>query len=132
LSRTIKVLLDLITVWFLRGYQTKPIYVFGGMGFGLLGVSGLLSAFVLWQKFFEGVWVHRNPLFMIVILLAVVGVQFIVLGLLAELVIRTYFEIGNQRPYSIARKIGFDSEAGGKGVGLKTANSSPADIACAE
>jgi glycosyltransferase involved in cell wall biosynthesis len=110
LSRSFKVLIDLVTVWFLQGYRTKPGYIFGGMSAGLLGTSGLLCVYVLWEKFAQGIWVHRNPLFMIAIFFGVIAVQFLGLGLLAELIIRTYFESSARHPYSITKKIGFERE----------------------
>lgn len=109
LTRSYKVLLDLVTAWFLQGYRTKPIYVFGGLGASLISVSSFLTGYVLWGKLFWMEKVHRNPLFMIAIFLCVIGIQFVVLGLLAELVIRTYYESRNQKPYSIARMINFSS-----------------------
>lgn len=108
LSRTFKVLLDLTTIWFLRKYETKPIYVFGGIGFSLIFGGGLTWAWVLYEKYFWDIWVHRNPLFIIGTVLLILGAQFVALGLLAELIIRTYFEAQNRRPYSISKKIGFD------------------------
>lgn len=107
LSRTVKVMLDLLTVWFLQGFQTKPIYVFGGVGVSFVGMSFLLSMYVLYEKWSLAVFVHRNPLFNIAVFFALVGVQFIALGLIAELLIRTYFESHDVRPYSIKKKIGF-------------------------
>ena len=107
INRTFKVILDLITIWFLRSFETKPIYVFGGIGGGLISLSALLSGVVLWEKFAGGVWVHRNPLFMVAAVCVMVGVQFIALGLLAELVIRTYFESQDRRPYSVRKRVGF-------------------------
>lgn len=100
LSRTIKVLFDLMTVWFFRNYHTKPIYVFGGLSLVSFTASFFISLFVLFEKYFHDIYVHRNPLFMIASVLALVGVQFLVLGLLAEIMIRTYFESQNKRPYS--------------------------------
>jgi glycosyltransferase involved in cell wall biosynthesis len=108
LTRSYKVLIDLCTVWFLQGYRTKPSYIFGGIGGGLMGSSFLLCVFVLWEKYAQGVWVHRNPLFVIAMIFAVIAIQFFGLGLLAELLIRTYFESSARAPYSIARRIGFD------------------------
>lgn len=108
LTRTFKVLVDLITVWFWQRYRTKPGYVFGGFGVSLIAGATLLSAYVLWEKFAQGVWVHRNPLFMIAIFCGVLGIQFVGMGLLAELVIRTYFASSEEPPYSIAKRIGFD------------------------
>lgn len=92
LERTVKVCLDLITVWFMRGYQTKPIYVFGGTGLILGAISFLLAAYVLYEKLAQGTYVHRNPLFILAVIVAVIGVQFLALGLLAEIMVRTYFE----------------------------------------
>jgi glycosyltransferase involved in cell wall biosynthesis len=110
LTRVFKVALDLITLWFLQGFRAKPIYVFGSLGVGLIGSSGVISLFVIWEKIFRDVSLNRNPLFTLSIFLVVIGTQFIVLGLLAELIIRIYFESSQQRPYSIARRIGFERE----------------------
>jgi glycosyltransferase involved in cell wall biosynthesis len=115
LTRVFKVLLDLLTVWFMRGYQTKPIYIFGGtglvLGFASVGLSGL----VLYQKLHNGVFVHRNPLFTLSMMLSVVAVQFLALGLLAEIVVRTYFESQRKAAYLIGDSIGFDPVRSGAG-----------------
>jgi glycosyltransferase involved in cell wall biosynthesis len=108
IRRTIKVLLDLMTVSFLRGYQTKPIYVFGTLGMLMFGTGMLLSTYVLWEKYDEGVWVHRNPLFMIAIMLFLMAFQFIGTGILAEVIVRTYFESQDKTAYTIASRAGFD------------------------
>lgn len=110
LARTVKVLLDLTTVWFMRRYQTKPIYVFGGLGVMLLLTSTSLAGYVLFEKISEGVWVHRNPLFTISITCFLMGMQSIGTGILAELLVRTYFESQAKTPYSIASRAGFDHE----------------------
>lgn len=109
LSRTIKVLLDLMTVWFMRGFQTKPIYVFGGGGLLLLGLGFVTTLVVLWQKIAEAAWVHRNPLFLIAIMFTMTGVQFLGIGLIAEIMVRTYFESQHKVAYSISERIGFDA-----------------------
>jgi glycosyltransferase involved in cell wall biosynthesis len=108
IRRTVKVLLDLMTVSFLRGYQTKPIYVFGTLGMMMFGTGTLLSAYVLWEKYDEGVWVHRNPLFMIAIMLFLMAFQFVGTGILAEVIVRTYFESQDKTAYTIASRAGFD------------------------
>lgn len=91
-SRIFKLMIDLITIKFLSSYQTKPSYVFGIPGI----ICELLAVFTLslvaYRKFFLGTFVHRDPLFLIAIFLIIVGIQFILMGLIAELVIRTYFE----------------------------------------
>jgi len=108
LSRTIKVMLDLLTVWFMTSFQTKPIYVFGGGGLALMGLGFVTSMVVLWQKFADGVWVHRNPLFLIAIMFTVMGVQFLGIGLIAEIMVRTYFESQHKTAYSISETANFD------------------------
>lgn len=97
--RVVKVLLDLITIKFLGSYSTKPMYLFGGMGLLAFVVGVLLSAISLYQKFFFSVKVHRNPLLILSIFFAIVGVHFILFGLIAELVIRTYHESQNKTTY---------------------------------
>jgi hypothetical protein len=113
LKRTIKVLLDLVTVIFMRRYQTKPIYVFGGLGLGMMFLSAALAGFVLWEKLHEGIWVHRNPLFILAAVAALVGVQLVATGIVAELVMRTYFESQDKRAYSIRGRAGFGDGTGG-------------------
>lgn len=111
LRRTFKVLLDLTTIWFLKRYQTKPIYVFGGLGMAMAGLGGLVACVVLWEKIADGVWVHRNPLFMISIMCFLMAMQFVGTGILAELIVRTYFESQNKTAYTIAARVGFDGQA---------------------
>lgn len=106
LGRTFKVVLDLLTVWFMQSFQTKPIYIFGGTGAGMIGLSALLSAFVLWERLAQGIYVHRNPLFLVGILLFITGVQMLSVGLLAEIIIRTYFESRGRPAYAIAEVLG--------------------------
>ena len=111
IARTFKVMLDLVTVWFMRGFQTKPIYVFGGMGMLLMTVAISLSGFVLYQKWFEGVWVHRNPVFILSMVTAIMAVQFLGMGLIAEMMVRTYFESQGKSPYLISLTKGFGPNA---------------------
>jgi hypothetical protein len=110
LLRTIKVMLDTTTVWFMRRYQMKPIYVFGGLGALMLGASALISAFVLYEKINYDVWVHRNPLFMIAVTSALMGMQSIGTGILAELIVRTNYESQRKTSYAVASRVGFPSE----------------------
>ena len=106
LSRTIKVMLDLVTVKFLSSFATKPIYVFGMAGLLMLVAGVLVGAIVLAEKFFAGVFVHRNPLLLLAVFLFILGVQLIMMGLLAEINIRTYYESQNKPIYSVRRVIG--------------------------
>ena len=92
LKRTFKVLLDLLTVKFLTDYSTKPIYFFGGIGTVLCGIGVLAGLETLWEKFAMGTYVHNNPFILIAIFVFTLGVLFIFMGLLAEIIIRTYHE----------------------------------------
>lgn len=99
--RSYKVILDLITVKFLCDYSTSPIYFFGTFGMALCA-TGLLSAIVtLIEKYYQGVFVHRNPLILLAILLFILGVQFIMIGLLAEILIRIYHESQDKKTYIV-------------------------------
>jgi glycosyltransferase involved in cell wall biosynthesis len=110
LARTFKVLLDLLTVWFMRGYQTKPIYVFGGIGILLGFISSLLLVFVAWQRVVNHIFVHLQPMFTVAMIFAVMAVQFLGMGLLAEIMVRTYFESRQKSSYLIGERIGFERE----------------------
>lgn len=107
LARTFKVLLDLLTVWFMRGYQTKPIYVFGGTGLMLGSISLACCSFVAYQRLINHIWVHLQPLFIVAMVFSVMAVQFLALGLIAEIMIRTYFESQSKPTYLIAARRGY-------------------------
>jgi glycosyltransferase involved in cell wall biosynthesis len=103
LARTLKVVLDLITVKFLGSFSTKPIYIFGGLGV-LCGLASVASGLaVLYQKFFSHshLAMNRNPLLILTAVLMITTVQFILMGLLAELLVRTYHESQNRPTYVI-------------------------------
>jgi glycosyltransferase involved in cell wall biosynthesis len=105
LVRIFKVLIDLMTVKFLSGYATKPGYLFGGAG-SLLCLGGVVvGAVVLVQKYFYGVWAHRNPLLMLAVFLFTLGVQIVMMGLLAELLSRTYHESQGKKIYIVKRTV---------------------------
>ncbi len=97
--RTVKVLLDLITIKFLGSFSTKPMYLFGGLGFLSFAGGVLLGAATLYQKYFWAVKAHRNPLLLLSIFFFIVGIQFILFGLVAELIIRTYHESQGKPTY---------------------------------
>ena len=101
IMRTFKVILDLFTVKFLGSYSTSPIYLFGMFGF-LLTIAGFLFGVItLIQKYTMGIWVHKNPLILLAVFLFILGFQCIFIGLLAELLIRTYHESQDKPPYFI-------------------------------
>ena len=110
ISRTLKVVFDLMTIKFMAEYQTKPIYVFGTFGmlaFFLSLISGIW-AFVL--KFVYGTSFILTPLPVIAIVMLAISVQFILMGLLAEMLVRTYHESQDKTIYAVREKIGFENE----------------------
>jgi glycosyltransferase involved in cell wall biosynthesis len=107
ISRTMKVILDLMTVKFLLSYSTKPIQLFGRWGIYTLAAGFLSGAGTLYMKLFEHVNMNRNPLLILTAFLLFMGIQFIVLGLLAELSARTYYEAQGKQIYNIKEKINF-------------------------
>ena len=102
--RTFKVMLDLITVKFLGSYSTKPMYLFGGLGLVSFLGGFLLSSITLYDKFALGVKAHRNPLLLLSIFLFAAGLQFVLFGLIAELVVRTYHESQGKPTYILRHR----------------------------
>ena len=101
ISRTIRVLLDLITVKFLLTYSTRPIHVFGLWGI-LSGVVGFaLAGYLAIQRLFFGIPLSNRPILLLAILLIFIGIQFISMGLLGELQVRTYHESQGKPIYYI-------------------------------
>lgn len=101
ISRTVRVVLDLITVRFLLSYATKPIQLFGKWGIYALMLSLLSGGATLYMKIFAGTSMNRNPLLLLTAFLAFMGIQFIALGLLGELNARTYHESQGKPIYVI-------------------------------
>jgi glycosyltransferase involved in cell wall biosynthesis len=104
-SRTLKVVLDLMVVKFLANYSTKPIYVFGG--FGLLSWLGAFIAFA-WAVYYKLRGLKdfvQTPLPLVTVMFTLVGALSLLMGLLAELVIRTYYESQGKRPYLVAEEL---------------------------
>lgn len=101
ISRTIRVLLDLLTVKFLISYSTRPLHIFGllGLAMGSLGVA--VCAWLAWVKYFGHEGIGNRPLLLFGILLIFTGVQLVTLGLLAEMQARTYHESQNKPIYVI-------------------------------
>ena len=105
LERTAKVILDLFTVKFLMSYAQKPIYLFGGTGLGLMGLSGLGLLFLMIRRIIIGTPVLTSPFFIIAILLVLMGFQSILMGLIAELLMRTYHESQRKPTYTIKQVV---------------------------
>ena len=105
LERTVKVLLDLFTVKFLLSFSNKPIYLFGGAGFVLILGSAVGLGFLFVRRIFYNVAVLGSPLFQIAVMLAILGFQSILMGLIAELLARTYHESQAKPTYTIRETI---------------------------
>jgi glycosyltransferase involved in cell wall biosynthesis len=105
ISRTMRVVLDLITVRFMQSYLVRPMQVFGlaGLFFSLVGVG--VCAWLAFEKLVHGIGLANRPLLLLGILLVVVGVQLLSLGLVADVVSRTYHESQNKRPYHIRDQV---------------------------
>jgi len=105
ISRTVRVVLDLMTVKFLLSYSTKPIQLFGKWGIYTLFAGFLSGLATLYMKLFEHMSMNRNPLWILTIFLLFMGIQFIVLGLLGELNARTYYEAQGKPIYVVREKL---------------------------
>jgi glycosyltransferase involved in cell wall biosynthesis len=108
LKRSFKVVLDLITLKFLADFSTKPLYMFGGIGVVLFAGAVLAGGETLWERWVWGVYVHNNPFILIAVLLATLSVNFILMGLLAELIVRTYHESQGKPIYHVRDLKNFD------------------------
>lgn len=117
LSRTFKVVLDLMVVKFLASFATKPIYVFGG--FGLISFACAIGAF-LWALYYKLAGLKdfvQTPLPLVTVMFTLVGALSLLMGLLAELVVRTYYESQDKRPYLVAEELNRPSTALPRAVG---------------
>jgi glycosyltransferase involved in cell wall biosynthesis len=115
ISRTFRVIVDLFTILFLRRYSDRPMHLFGNIGIPLGGIGFLMLLFLGLSKIWAGItggWagfhayqIGERPLLMLGVLLVILGVQFIVMGLLAELIVRTYYETQGKSVYYIRQYI---------------------------
>ena len=101
LERVVKVVLDMIVVTFLDRYFVKPIYVFGGVGLASIGFSIVILASAIWLRFFEGISLILTPLPLLSALFFLLGMTSVLMGLLAEMMVRTYFESQHRPAYTV-------------------------------
>jgi len=101
ISRTIRVMLDLINVWFLGAYSTRPIHVFGTLGFASAALGIVVGVYLSFLKIFLGQSIGNRPLLLLAVLLVVIGVQLVTMGLLGEMITRTYYESQNKTIYVV-------------------------------
>lgn len=111
ISRTGRVILDLIAVKFLSGYMTRPMHFLGGAGLGIvaLGVLAFLTTVVM--KYGIGMGMTSNPLFLMSVMMMLVGIQLLSMGLLGEVMMRTYFESQKKAPYTVRETLNLGTAA---------------------
>lgn len=105
LERTLKVILDLFTVKFLVSYSSKPIYLFGGAGLALIFGSSAMLLYLFVRRMLAQISVLGSPLFQLAVMLLIMGFQSVLMGLIAELLVRTYYESQRKPTYSIRKTI---------------------------
>ena len=121
LSRTFRVILDLFTIHFLRKYGDRPMQLFGRWGIILFALGALIGGYLTALKLWAGVTgglaglnamrIGDRPLLLLAVLLVILGVQFVVMGLLAELTTRTYYETQGLRVYRVREVVGREAES---------------------
>jgi dolichol-phosphate mannosyltransferase len=108
LGRAFKVVLDLLVVQFLNKYLTKPIYVFGGFGLFAVVLAVVAGIAAVWLKLASGVALVQTPLPLVAVMSVMIGVASILMGLLAEIVVRVYFEAQTKDIYRVRARWNFE------------------------
>lgn len=109
LSKTFRLILDLLTVRFLLGYSTKPLYFIGRYGLMAIGLGCLSLTWTIVKKIMWGYPLYTDPFFLVSIVLFLGGFQFLFSGLLAELSMRTYFESQDRAPYMVSKTVNVEN-----------------------
>jgi glycosyltransferase involved in cell wall biosynthesis len=109
LTRTFRVLLDLITIKFLHSYLTRPMHILGLAGLVSMGLGVVSLIITIWMKAHRGIFMTGNPFLLLSVMLELVGVQFISMGLIGELLSRTYFESQGKTSYGVRSTVNLDS-----------------------
>ena len=104
LNRTFKVISDLLLMIFMKKYMQKPMHIFGGFGIAMLSIGGLINFYLLGLKVMgQDIW--GKPILILGLLLMVAGIQFITIGIVSEIQIRTYFESQNKTPFKVRKVV---------------------------
>ncbi len=101
IGRTGRVLLDLLTIRYFSGYLTRPMHFMGGLGLLFFFLAFLSFAATVLMKVFSGQWMTGNPLLYLSVMLGLFGMQMLSMGLLGEVMMRTYYESQDKRPYVV-------------------------------
>src|SRR3954468_9925516 len=110
ISRTVKVIFGLITIKFMAEYHTKPLYVFGAFGMLAFFIAMIAGIWAIVLKFVYGTSFILTPLPIITVVMLAISVQFFLMGLLAELLVRTYHESQDKAVYAVREKVGFENQ----------------------
>jgi len=110
LERTAKVILDLFTVKFLVAFASKPIYLFGGTGGLLMVMSAVIMIYLFVRRIFFLVGVTGSPLFLVSTMFFILGFQSMLMGLIAELLVRTYHESQRKPTYTIRTTVNLEQD----------------------
>jgi glycosyltransferase involved in cell wall biosynthesis len=108
LTRTFRVVLDLITIKFLHSYITRPMHILGLTGLVSMGLGVVSLVITIWMKAHRGIFMTGNPLLLLSVMLELVGVQFISMGLIGEVLSRTYFESQGKSAYAVRSTLNLD------------------------
>lgn len=109
-TRFIRIILDLLTVKFLLSYSTRPLQIFGLIGLITGGIGVILGFYLSYLRLIVKVGISDRPLLLLAILLMVIGLQFIILGLLAEIMVRAYHESTEKKTYFIQETVDSDRQ----------------------
>jgi glycosyltransferase involved in cell wall biosynthesis len=109
LTRTVRVILDLITVKFLFSYITRPMHFLGTAGLAFMGCGGLSLVATWLMKLVNGIYMTGNPLLLLSVMLELIGIQCILMGLLGEVLSRTYFESQGKTAYAVREQLNLDA-----------------------
>jgi len=99
--RVVKGFLDLIVVTFWQRFSARPIHIFGGLGLALSVVGGIVSLYLVFLRLFFGMGLADRPLFLVSIFMVIVGVQFVVTGVLADIMLKVYYGLNERKPYLV-------------------------------
>lgn len=101
ISRTFRVLLDLLTVKFFMRFSTRPLHMFGALGLGSTGIGGAILAWLAFERLILSLPIGNRPLLLVGVMLVLIGLQFLCFGLLAEILVRTYHESQDKKTYTV-------------------------------
>ena len=108
LDRTFRVAMDLLTIWFMKKFLTRPMHVFGLFGLLSMVLGSILGGYLTFVKLFLGQSIGNRPLLILAVVLLLAGVQLFSFGLLAELLMRTYHESQGKPIYRVREVVGRD------------------------